>query len=164
MLRTNFRCAPISRKCGRLVSMKNLPPALILFTLSVSGYADETIAPFSTDGCSAFPDGTIAQNELWLSCCTAHDIAYWKGGTYEERLTADKALESCVSEIGEPAIGALMHVGVRVGGSPYLPTLFRWGYGWEYPRGYRALNTEEKEIIQIELEKSNNGNTNRTKK
>jgi len=143
--------------------MKILPSAIFLFGLSVSAYSEEAIAPFSTDGCSAFPDGTIEQNELWLSCCTEHDIAYWQGGTYEERISADQALESCVTEIGEPAIGALMHAGVRVGGTPYLPTLFRWGYGWEYPRGYKALTAEEKEQIQVELKNSSNGNTNQAK-
>lgn len=144
--------------------MKILPSAIFLCGLSVSAYSEEAIAPFSTDGCSAFPDGTIEQNELWLSCCTEHDIAYWQGGTYEERISADQALESCVTEIGEPAIGALMHAGVRVGGTPYLPTLFRWGYGWEYPRGYKALTVEEKEQIQVELKNSSNGNTNQAKK
>jgi len=27
-----------------------------------------------------------------------------------------------------------MFVGVRVGGTPYLPISFRWGYGWPYLR------------------------------
>jgi hypothetical protein len=36
-----------------------------------------------------------------------------------------------------------MSVGVFVGGTPFLPTPFRWGYGWPYPRGYGALSSEE---------------------
>ena len=32
--------------------------------------------PFTNDGCSAFPDGTLSQRTLWLQCCTAHDRAY----------------------------------------------------------------------------------------
>jgi len=43
----------------------------------------ESIKPFTSDGCSMFPDGTLEQKELWLSCCTAHDYAYWQGGTSE---------------------------------------------------------------------------------
>jgi hypothetical protein len=40
-----------------------------------------------------------------------------------------------------------MFAGVRVGGSPYFPTPFRWGYGWSYPRGYGALS--EQELAQV---------------
>jgi hypothetical protein len=38
-----------------------------------------------------------------------------------------------------------MLAGVRIGGTPYLPTRFRWGYGWPWPRGYRALTPAELE-------------------
>jgi hypothetical protein len=40
---------------------------------------------------------------------------------------------------------------VRVGGSPYWPTRFRWGYGWPWPRGYRALTPAERDQIQKAL-------------
>ena len=53
------------------------------------------------------------------------DFAYWKGGTYQDRLVADKELELCVAETGNPKIAELMLAGVRVGGTPYLPTKFR---------------------------------------
>lgn len=106
------------------------------------------IQPFKSDGCSAFPDGTWKKHDLWLSCCIAHDRAYWQGGTYGERLIADEALKQCVASLGEPEIAQLMLVGVRAGGSPYLPTSFRWGYGWPFPRGYRALSDEE--LKQVE--------------
>ncbi len=129
--------------------VKRLIPALILvasFPLSASD-----IRPFESDGCSAFPDGTLQQQELWLSCCQAHDLAYWRGGTYSEREAADLELQACVASVGEPEIAALMLAGVRVGGTPYLPTQFRWGYGWPYPRGYKALSPEElKQIEAVE--------------
>lgn len=125
----------------------------ILLSFFISFFANaENIKPFTSDGCSAFPDGTFRQNELWLSCCTAHDYAYWQGGTYDERLIADKKLQQCVSSVGEPQIAKLMLAGVRVGGSPYFPTSFRWGYGWSYPRWYQALTDEEK--MQIALLKN----------
>ncbi len=110
----------------------------------------ESIKPFTSDGCSDFPNGTFEHKELWLSCCTDHDHSYWQGGTYEERLTADKQLEQCVSNVGEPLIAELMLAGVRVGGSPYFPTSFRWGYGWPYPRFYKALTTEEQKKINTQ--------------
>jgi len=108
---------------------------IALFTLFTDAYAEE-IKPFSSDGCSAFPDGTYQQQQLWLACCTVHDKAYWRGGTYQQRLDADLALKRCVAEVGEPLIAELMLAGVRVGGSPYWPTRFRWGYGWSYFHGY----------------------------
>jgi len=115
--------------------------------LSICAQADE-LKPFASDGCSAFPEGTIAQNQLWLACCEQHDYAYWKGGTYQQRLDADKALRSCVENVGEEEVALLMLAGVRVGGTPFLPTKFRWGYGWPYPRFYGALS--EDELSQVE--------------
>lgn len=117
---------------------------LYLLFMPFCASAEDRIKPFTTDGCSAFPDGTAIQNELWLACCTAHDFAYWQGGTYQERVNADLALKTCVEQVGEPAIATLMLAGVRVGGTPFLPTKFRWGYGWPYLRGYKAVTDEEK--------------------
>lgn len=113
----------------------------------------DTLKPFSSDGCSAFPDGTFEQNQLWLRCCTAHDYAYWQGGTYQQRVDADKALRRCVAAVGEEEIALLMLAGVRVGGSPFFPTTFRWGYGWSYPRFYGELSEEELEQVQRQVDK-----------
>jgi hypothetical protein len=110
--------------------------------------AAATLHPFESDGCSSFPDGTFQQNELWLTCCIEHDYAYWKGGTYQERVVADETLRDCVTAVGEPEIASLMLAGVRVGGTPYLPTRFRWGYGWPFPRGYKALSEDEREQVK----------------
>lgn len=101
------------------------------------------LAPFTSDGCSAFPDGTFKQEQLWLLCCQRHDFDYWKGGTYQQRLHSDIKLKQCVTQVGEPEIALLMLSGVRVGGTPYLPTSFRWGYGWPYPKGYSELTVNE---------------------
>ncbi|WP_114326287.1 hypothetical protein [Candidatus Colwellia aromaticivorans] len=107
----------------------------------------DTLKPFTSDGCSAFPDGTFDQKNLWLECCQQHDYDYWQGGTYQQRLVSDKQLKACVTQVGEPTIAALMLAGVRVGGTPYLPTSFRWGYGWGHPRLYGALSI--KELAQV---------------
>lgn len=123
--------------------------SLSLFSLLAQ--ADD-LAPFTSDGCSSFPNGNFEQKQLWLSCCEAHDYAYWKGGTYKERLSADEALRKCVAAVGEPEIATIMLAGVRVGGTPYLPTKFRWGYGWPYPRGYKALGPVELNLVE-EMEK-----------
>jgi len=125
--------------------------ALVSICLSMSAYSDE-LKFFTTDGCSSFPDGTIEQRSLWVSCCIRHDLAYWKGGTYNERLAADQSLKTCVSRVGEPEIANLMLAGVRVGGSPFYPMPYRWGYGWPYMRGYKPLSQQEKVQVKQKLE------------
>jgi hypothetical protein len=129
-----------------------------VFILVPAGTFAAELRPFESDGCSAFPDGTFEQNELWLSCCVAHDYAYWKGGARQERLVADEALKSCVAEVGEPGIAQLMLAGVRVGGTPYFPTRFRWGYGWPYPRGYKALTEDDLKQIRAREAEERAGN------
>lgn len=121
---------------------------LALCTLTSPHIYSSELSPFTSDGCSAFPDGTIKQNTLWLNCCRAHDLAYWKGGTYKQRVDADNELKACVGKAGEPHIGIIMLVGVRVGGTPFFPTTFRWGYGWKYPRVYGELTAHELEQIK----------------
>lgn len=114
------------------------------------------IKPYTTDGCSKFPEGTRQHRDLWHQCCTAHDQKYWVGGSFDERLQADLELRSCVQSVGEPAIAELMLAGVRVGGSPWWPSTFRWGYGWPYTHGYRALTPDELE--QVRRQKQGQGN------
>lgn len=121
--------------------------ALACLSSASSTASAETLRPFTSDGCSEFPDGTSAQRTLWRACCVEHDRAYWRGGTYEERIAADRALQECVARVGEPAIALVMLAGVRVGGSPFWPTSFRWGYGWPWPHGYRALTPEEQRQV-----------------
>jgi len=116
--------------------------AICLTTLSASAFGN-TLKPFTSDGCSSFPNGTFEQRELWLGCCTAHDYAYWQGGSYDDRLQADKALQSCVAKLGKPDVALLMLAGVRLGGTPFFPTSYRWGYGWSYPKFYRELTEDE---------------------
>jgi hypothetical protein len=112
----------------------------------------ELIKPYATDGCSKFPDGTRAHRDLWLKCCTEHDKKYWAGGSYAERANADLELRACVQSVGEPAIAELMLAGVRVGGSPWWPSTFRWGYGWPYTHGYKVLTQDELEQIRKQKE------------
>lgn len=132
--------------------------ALLVFVLFSAApatiYAGE-LTPFSSDGCSLFPDGSSENSNLWLSCCTDHDLSYWRGGTRAERKAADAALRQCVAAKGSPKLAALMSMGVLVGGTAFLPTPFRWGYGWPYPRGYGALSAnEEAQVIQNSSQKA----------
>jgi hypothetical protein len=123
--------------------MRSLLPFALAVSLWSSTSSAAEIAPFTSDGCSSFPDGTPTNQSLWLECCIRHDLAYWRGGSYQERIDADLGLEKCVAAAGEPEIAKLMLQGVRTGGSPYFLTTYRWGYGWPFGRGYQALTSEE---------------------
>ena len=102
------------------------------------------ITAFTSDGCSLFPDGTSADRAKWCECCLRHDIAYWRGGTKEERRKADEALRACVLDrTGDNVLAETMYLGVRAGGHPAFPTGYRWAYGWNYGRGYGPLNEQE---------------------
>jgi hypothetical protein len=73
-----------------------------------------------------------------------HDLAYWRGGTADERVKADQELRSCVAAAsGNQKLANLMFGGVRAGGGPYFLTPYRWGYGWSFGRGHQALSEPE---------------------
>lgn len=124
-----------------------VPLVFVCLIASCSNDAN-TLKPFASDGCSAFPDGTLENQQLWLSCCVAHDFEYWRGGDYAERQQSDLKLQQCVADIGQGEVAKLMLAGVRVGGSPYWPTQFRWGYGWPYFKGYGKLTNAEIELVR----------------
>ena len=107
------------------------------------------LADFHFDGCTCFPEGTLKQPKLWEEHCRQHDYLYWKGGTREERKAADRRFREGIRGEGKPLIAQVAYTGVRIGGTPWLPTSWRWGFGWkEFPRGYRALSEEETRRIE----------------
>jgi hypothetical protein len=117
----------------------------LLAVALLSCTARPAIRPFTSDGCTLFPDGTPGDHRLWCGCCFAHDIAYWRGGTEAERLRADQALRACVLEkTGDPRVATMMYDGVRLGGSAAFPNWYRWGYGWPWGRGYQPLTDRER--------------------
>lgn len=83
---------------------------------------------FKSDGCSMWPDSD------WAECCVKHDLIYWFGGESEKRKSADKNLSECVNSVGHPILSKVMYVGVRIAGVGWIPTPFRWGFGWDYPQ------------------------------
>lgn len=112
------------------------------------------LADFKSDGCSLFVDGTFEDPELWKECCLKHDIAYWQGGTEEQREAADIAFRECVQKkTGNAELAELMYQAVRTGGEPYYPTWYRWGYGWPIGRGYKSLSKSEMLQVETKLEK-----------
>lgn len=71
----------------------------------------------------------LRRNPPWQGCCEDHDYYYREGGGYFWRKVADKNLRRCVADRGFPTIAKLMYYAVRVGGLPFLPTPWRWGFG-----------------------------------
>jgi hypothetical protein len=109
-----------------------------------------SIQPFSTDGCSLFPDRALVGKADWCHCCLEHDLAYWRGGTVDQRLKADQQLQACVLHAsGNPALADLMLAGVRSGGGPYFFTTYRWAYGWPFGRNYEALSVDEQAAVAL---------------
>ncbi|MEO6097760.1 MAG: hypothetical protein ABIW76_19745 [Fibrobacteria bacterium] len=91
------------------------------------------LEPFTSDGCSLFPDRDAERGEAWCECCVLHDLAYWKGGPDAERKSADSALGDCIyRRTGDSVLARFVYAGTRAGGSEYFPTWYRWGYGWPY--------------------------------
>jgi hypothetical protein len=114
--------------------------------------AASDLRDFSSDGCSLFPDGTIKDRAKWCDCCFSHDIAYWQGGSEDERKAADEALRDCVIErTSDKVLAETMYLGVRTGGHPAFPTWYRWAYGWSYGRGYEPLTKQEQQQVQEKL-------------
>ena len=72
----------------------------------------------------------------------------------EDRLQADEDLRVCVQErTGNRVLAKVMFEGVRVGGHPVFPNWYRWGYGWDYGRGYAKLNKQELRAAADKLER-----------
>lgn len=92
--------------------------------------------PFTTDGCSAWPD------RQWRTCCIEHDLSYWCGGTSAQRRGADERLRACVAERSAAMNARFMFLGVRFGGHRFMPFPWRWGYGDSWP--FRARGAESR--------------------
>ena len=110
-----------------------------------------TLEPFSTDGCSMYPDKNYisTQEHNWIHCCIAHDISYWTGGTEEQRDQADEELASCVTDATSSQHGQIMYLGVQIGGAPGTGLPWAWGYGWNTFRKYHELDSK---LISIALD------------
>jgi len=123
---------------------------LLLPVLLLGCATSSAMEPFSTDGCSLFPDRFALTKKDWCNCCLAHDLAYWRGGTAAERLKADEELRACVLRATkDAALSEAMFAGVRAGGGPYFFTPYRWGYGWKFGRAYQPLSAHEEKQASV---------------
>lgn len=133
--------------------MRVTPVMFTLWFASVGFASEAQLKPFTSDGCSLFPDENVLTQQNWCDCCFIHDIAYWQGGTEGQRLAADVALRDCISKTtGDEALALVMYEGVRLGGSAYFYNGYRWGYGWPFPRGYQALTGAEQAQVAARMD------------
>lgn len=117
-----------------------------ILLLAIGCASQSALKPFTSDSCSCWPEGYDNQKQ-WEKCCEEHDLAYWAGGSWEERLEADRKLKECVEQAGDTAVAQIMYFGVRAGGTAFLPFPWRWGYGWTHLRGYSPLTRREQKIV-----------------
>lgn len=91
-------------------------------------------AVFKSDGCSGYISyiwvGLLGRKPLLYDCCRSHDWLYWSAtGT---RWQADMLIAKCIWAKGYRLLALLFWVGIRIGGSKYLPFAWRWGYGYPH--------------------------------
>lgn len=105
---------------------------------------------FKTDNCSLFFDLDYAD------CCVAHDLEYFEGGSWKERWRADSRLRKCVSAKKgwwHKPLSLAIWSGVRVGGVPFLPTSFRWGFGKKKKSQVLSPKSQVEEKVQTDSPK-----------
>lgn len=141
-------------RASRQSLLLTLALPLLLGACATPGQSTTELRPFTTDGCSLFPDRSADGSKDWRACCVKHDHRYWRGGPAALRLKADEELRACVAQTtGDKGLARVMYTGVRIGGSAYWPTSFRWAYGWGYGRFYTPLTEgEQREADRLEGE------------
>lgn len=120
-----FSGSPLTEDAGR--DLRRLQHSFALLTNG------RQIPPrrFVSDGC------TLSTDAFGVHCCEVHDLAYWLGGTRQEKLAADRRLRECTRERSR-FYWAIQYLGVRLFGGRFAPDFvlnkqFRWGFGWDYP-------------------------------
>lgn len=117
-----------------------------------SSFAQEELAPFETDFCTGYIEGTLDNPEAWKLCCVEHDMFFWAGGSKEDRKKADLNLRACVEESGHPKHAALIYYSVRLGS--YSPIKFsgkKWNFGWPFRPTHQELSNDDLDQIEDHL-------------
>jgi hypothetical protein len=83
-----------------------------------------------------------------------HDIAYWCGGNAEDRRRSDRELRDCAAETAGCVLPAMIRAGVWIGGAPWQPAPWRWGYGWDYYRGYDTKSAATPKVESSSLDRA----------
>ena len=114
---------------------------LVVGSFASAQTASDDILPSGkkSDGCTLIGDGNFRD------CCVAHDKDFFRGGSRQERRDSDKRLYECVCKKGtwNKLAAPFIWLGVRIGGLPFLPTSFRWGFGTK-EKGYAKRRAAER--------------------
>lgn len=105
------------------------------------------VIPFSSNGCSGFREATF------FSCCFAHDLSYWAGGTWSDRSKSDRALWNCVFTIsGERVVADIGYLLVRLGIVPGAFLKDGWGRAWYNTKRsrYAPLTPDQQQVVEAE--------------
>ena len=95
---------------------------------------------FIWDGCSG---GISALTNLFFmkvdwqdgKGCLTHDYAYWRGGSFAMKKKADTDLYDHIISLGHSKIYAyVVWIAIALGGMPFIPAPWRWGYGYPFPQ------------------------------
>lgn len=113
------------------------------FTVDLFRYkvSKNSLSSFKSDGCSMFPESSFKDSPQLQACCIEHDFQYWKGGSSNEKVDADKTFKQCVSQVrdNKEGLAKLMYWAVHLFGRPGSGLPFQWGYGWKKNRKYHPL-------------------------
>jgi hypothetical protein len=109
---------------------------------------------FTTDFCTAYPEGTLSRPYLWRHCCIEHDLFFWAGGSLDDRKKTDLELKACVEKTGESLQAKLIYIAVTVGGkSPLRFKSRQWGNAWTGRTRYESLSESETYALLETLER-----------
>ncbi len=116
---------------------------LAITTTAAASHLKDPPLPNPKDGCSCVPDFKFT------SCCDDHDRAYRHGGTWEQRKRADEKFRQCIRNKGYGVLDDIYYLGVRISAVPWLPTPFRWGFGYPFKKGHRGYTPHSEETEKI---------------
>lgn len=134
-------------------AMKTFIILASLISYAAIAQNNETLKPFLTDYCTAYPEGTREQPDLWKHCCIEHDLYFWAGGSRDDRKETDLRLKHCVEATGEVEIARLIYAAVSLGGaSPIRFKTKEWGHAFTKRERYLSLSSDETALVIRHIE------------
>jgi hypothetical protein len=111
--------------------------------------------PFASDGCSVIQPvyEFFGATPPAAAFCRLHDVDYWAGGPLRDYVRANREVRQRTSAAGYPVLAWIRWLGVTLGGWPFLPTPWRWGFGWHFGRWrlFRALEQADRTRRDAEM-------------
>jgi hypothetical protein len=124
----------------------------LLFFIQFTLAQTSQVAPFETDYCTNYPEGTKEKPDQWKHCCLVHDMYFWAGGNKQNRYDADLELKSCIEATGAIHQSKIMYYAVRIGSySPIKYSKKKWNHGWTQRGSFQTLSVEDIRSIEKEL-------------